>query len=1149
MIKQISNTSTTHRLALAVIAILICSLSASARDIAHPSYQSLVTKDKPVAYWTFDNPQPKSPQPVRDLVGQHHGTIVGNVKLNTPGPRILELPNEISEFGYLSFPQNNNAAQFSNGSHIVIKDTGENSPLDFKLGQTITLEAWVNFNGALNNNQQVYVVGKGRTQNPSFSASNQNWALRMRYDKGAARISFLFRNADNKTWHRWNSNDGFPVGSGWHYLVVSYTFGKPDSIRGYIDSKPTKGKWDYAGPTTAGPIVDNDDVWIGSAMAGNPSSSFTGLIDEVAIYRKALSPQTIKSRYQFVPPPFKLNLQGLPENDVRVEIIEGIPERKWPDFHQLAPPVEQFTQKHFAFAHLPRKYNNAGIIIDRSQSYMLRAAARIKLAKGKHRLLLRSLNGARLWIDGQLIATNRFTLPQGDAHQNVDEEPLMHHPSIRILPVGHTEKLITFESTGKQHTVMVELVVGGRARQEIGEFSLSIDQGDKGFKILSPDSKYNIPFTHTGWAKFSDLHHQQIATYNRSKRALATQNIQPYWAKRRAIARKQTIESSTVKIPPVTFQSSSFNTVDQFINQRLTREGVTPAGLTQDLAFLRRITLDTTGTVPTIDEIKQFLSHPHEKRRSHTINRLLQDNRFADHWVSYFQDILAENPGILKPMLNNTGPFRWWIYESLLDNKPLDQFVTELVMMEGSKYYGGPAGFAMASQNDVPMAAKAHVLSQAFLGIEMKCARCHDAPFHDVKQKDLFNLAAMLTRKPIKIPESSSVPGGLQTTRKMLIELSIFPGDLISPAFPFTNLIVDKNATLPTQWLNNPKDTREQFALYLTWHKNKRFARVMANRIWRRYLGFGLVEPVDDWQDAQISHPQLLDYLAEELITSGYDMRHLSILILSSHTYQRRFDTRKSQPFNHHEHLFAAPPRRRMQAEQVVDSLFTTAGKQLNSEPLTMDLDGRSSVTAFLNLGNRPSRAWHFTSLSNERDRPSLAKPRAQSIVDVLKTFGWRETRQNPLTVRDNTPTLQQPAMLANSVLTKRIATLSDDSAFKQLALNAPTPEHWLDTVFLRILTRKPTPTEKQTYLEILNVDFNDRINKNYDPDKVQKHTRKSVSWSNHLSVEANEILLEEERRVRAGDPPSKQLNSNWRQRAEDVLWVLINSPEFIWLP
>jgi hypothetical protein len=120
------------------------------------------------------------------------------------------------------------------------------------------------------------------------------------------------------------------------------------------------------------------------------------------------------------------------------------------------------------------------------------------------------------------------------------------------------------------------------------------------------------------------------------------------------------------------------------------------------------------------------------------------------------------------------------IHESLLDNKPVDRFATELVMMEGSTYYGGPAGFAMATENDAPLAEKANILAKAFLGQEMKCARCHDAPQHPFAQKDLFGLAAMLYRQPMLLPKTSTVPPRADG-RMSRVHSALKPGEKINP--------------------------------------------------------------------------------------------------------------------------------------------------------------------------------------------------------------------------------------------------------------------------------------------------------------------------------------------------------------------------------
>ena len=247
---------------------------------------------------------------------------------------------------------------------------------------------------------------------------------------------------------------------------------------------------------------------------------------------------------------------------------------------------------------------------------------------------------------------------------------------------------------------------------------------------------------------------------NAERRQVAGQEETRYWDRRHQIARSILQQRPAIALPAVKDPKSVNHPIDQFINHRLEAAKKSPAKLADDWSFLRRAALDVLGTVPTPEQTKAFFADHSEGRRERSIDRLLEDDGWADHWVGYWQDVLAENPNIVNPTLNNTGPFRWWIHESFLDNKPFDRFATELIRMEGSAYYGGPGGFAMATQNDVPMAAKAHIIGQAFLGLEMKCARCHDAPFHHFQQSDLFQVAAMLNRGPQAVPPSSLIPGG-----------------------------------------------------------------------------------------------------------------------------------------------------------------------------------------------------------------------------------------------------------------------------------------------------------------------------------------------------------------------------------------------------
>jgi hypothetical protein len=221
----------------------------------------------------------------------------------------------------------------------------------------------------------------------------------------------------------------------------------------------------------------------------------------------------------------------------------------------------------------------------------------------------------------------------------------------------------------------------------------------------------------------------------------------------------------------------------------------------------------------------------------------------------------------------------------------------------------------------------------------------------------------------------------------------------------------------------------------------------------------------------------------------------------------------------------------------------------MNSEMLTMDPEIRREVKAFLNLG-APTRAWQFTSLSNERDRPALALPVAQGFVDVLTTFGWRDSRPSPLSTRDQEPNVLQPLTLGNGVLGNRIAGLSDDHSVTELALLDQSPVHLVEQIFLQFLSRPPSSDEAQPLVELLRPGFEQRCPAGA---KAAAHRtrvgRSTVSWSNHLNPEATRIKIEMERAARAGDPPTERLEPDWRERLEDVIWAVVNSPEFVFVP
>jgi hypothetical protein len=825
---------------------------------------------------------------------------------------------------------------------------------------------------------------------------------------------------------------------------------------------------------------------------------------------------------------------------VRVELLEGpIKDLAW-DLSN-AHVTESYAEPAFGFVAVPPKYSDRGMLIDRSSPFVVRATRSLALPAGEYQLLLRSRNAARLYLDDKLLLDNPFPKAPVDGHNPVPEVPDLG-PDLRPIQPGQQEKRAAVQLDGGRHSVRLEFVVGGRKlRPELGEPAVAIAAAGQPFRLLADPP--TVPFSDAGWEAYRGerLAHYRAASAAARKAASAAEDH--YWRRRHDLAR-QTWAGRAVPVPPLPAGLPGHNAIDHFLGQRLAAEGVAPAPLADDDTFLRRVTLDTVGVIPSPEEIAAFRADPSPDRRARVIDRLLGDDRWADHWTSYWQDVLAENPGLVKPTLNNTGPFRFWIHRALADNLAADRFATELIRMEGSFLAGEPAGFALATENDVPTAAKGQVIAKAFLAADLTCARCHDAPSRiPYKQEQLFSLAAMLERNPIKLPATSTVPK-VDGTRQPAVRTSLKPGTAVAPAWHLDDLA---SGDVPAELLLDPADPRERVAAILTAPADERFAQVLANRVWKRYFGVGLVEPVDNWLGAKPSHPELLTWLGRELLTRAYDLKHVARLILSSHAYQRTVaPPARTRGGQEEPQLFAGPARRRLTAEQLVDSLFAAAGKAIDCEALTLDPDGRQEGKKFLNLGV-PRRAWEFADVASERDRPALALPLAQAVVDLMVAYGWRDARPASLTERDHTPTpLQSPGLL-NGLVHRRAARLSDDSAFTALCLeDRPLPD-LIDRVFERVLTRRPTAEERVLFEDLLFEGYSNRRTGGPPAAKPKRVT--PVSWSNHLHPDATRLKLALEELARAGDPPAPRLRADWRQRMEDALWALFGTPEFVFVP
>jgi len=1236
--------------------------------LASPAYAQTVADAGVVTRWDFSSEEttPLTPH--------------GNVGRDQAGPRPPEFPKMAAD---------NTAVKLDAGAYLSVFDLGPESEFDFTNGDEITLEAWVN-PSSIRDGQPAYIIGKGRTNSPKFARDNQNWALRIVGKDGEARVNFLFASklsSSDAHWHRWTSKLGFPAATGWHHVAITYRFGDPESIRGWLNGKPTDGTWDMGGPTKEPPVVDDDEIRIGNG--------FAGMLDAVAIHRTVLDDKTLASRFNRVgedrvvklTPEVMPELGDIPTGRVLFQLSENMPAGDRWLYESESWPVEstRWLGDSFLLPRIPVRYDDWGIRSSWNAPVLLRIAGDIELPAGKHRFLVRARSLSRLWIDCQLVTRTKTVRSRGGNLEAIVPIPEPLVPGARLLPFPQQEAFTEFALTRngnpkrergnevddsladasgyeidldspRRLRVVLEVMVGGNGdRTESGEVCVAVQPlSDGSLFVLKADSSSPLELTDAAIEPELNKFETAMISFEDATRREAAKSQDAFWQQRHKMAKEAVKETSAQTA------SSDGHPIDQFIaakiahaldqaaqtdeettehfhknvlpilqeqcfrchgekeqgglrlnsrasaiamgdselaavvpgdpdasemmvriragdmpptekslsveqiatlenwikdgavwpNAPIAPEAVAQAPVINDAAFLRRVYLDTVGTGPTEVEAREFLDSDDPAKRTALIKQLLHDEHYADNWVSLWLDLLAENPTLLNQSLNSTGPFRWFLYESLRDGKPLDQMVTELILMRGSASEGGSAGFGMAGENDSPMAAKGHIVASAFLGIELQCARCHDSPYHSTLQADLYSVAAMLNRKQLTPPKTSRVPDAFFAGigRESLIHVTLKPDEQVQPKWPFASFTGVEDGPHLDALVSNSKDSRERLAALVTSPQNHRFPQVVVNHLWNRLMGAGIVQPVNDWEGKTASHPELLQWLANELVTNDYDLRHVLQLMMTSETYQRE-TIGQNQQASAEQRFFNAPDPRRLTAEQVVDSLFTATGNEMDTGELTFTHDGAEPMTTRLTLGS-PRRAWMFAGLNNERDRPSLSLPKAQPIADVLEAFGWTGTRQQPIAGRETDPNLLQPGILANGTLSMSLTRAADQSTLAQLAIDAETPEALLDSLFLRFFARYPNTQEKSDFIPALADRFDER---QLPADQVQRPPIQNLlpvaTWTNHLVPEANDIQNEWQSRVIRGPAPDPRLRPEWREVYEDIVWSLVNDRQFVWIP
>lgn len=326
----------------------------------------------------------------------------------------------------------------------------------------------------------------------------------------------------------------------------------------------------------------------------------------------------------------------------------------------------------------------------------------------------------------------------------------------------------------------------------------------------------------------------------------------------------------TLPRPEVEFQRPpETNFIDRLVWDKLQRLGIEPSELADDATFLRRVYLDTIGTLPTPVEVREFLADNSRDKRTLVIDRLLDRDEYVDYWTMRWLDVLRADQLQISPQ--GTVAMQRWLRRQFRENQPFDEFARELLTVQGSTTAEGPASFYKVL--DKPDEAS-RAISQLLLGVRIECAQCHHHPSERWSQADYVGLAGFFTGIKLK-----KLPNGNEAV------ISLGGSDLPHPRTGET-VAARPLGDSPAEF-SGTGDRRIALADWMTASANPFFAKAIANRIWAHYFGRGLVEPIDDMRDTNpASNEPLMAALAQHMRSVDFDLKAFTRTLLQSRVYQ-----------------------------------------------------------------------------------------------------------------------------------------------------------------------------------------------------------------------------------------------------------------------
>ncbi len=393
--------------------------------------------------------------------------------------------------------------------------------------------------------------------------------------------------------------------------------------------------------------------------------------------------------------------------------------------------------------------------------------------------------------------------------------------------------------------------------------------------------------------------------------------------------------------------------IDRIVDHYLAEHKQSSPEPIDDATFARRSSLDLVGLLPDRQQLEAFLKDKAADKRARWVDQLLADDMaYAEHWLTFWNDLLRNDYDGTGFITGGRKQISGWLYESLINNKPYNQFVRELIapptdasrgFIEGIKWRGEvSAGQTVEIQF-------AQSVSQSLLGINMKCASCHDSFIDRWKLEEAYGLAAIYADKPLEIHRCDKPIGKTAKPTWLFAEL----GQVDAAAKPAERL--------------------KQLAELLVHPENGRLTRTITNRLWHRMMGHGIVHPTDSMQ-TEPWNSDLLDFLGSDFAEHGYDLKHTLKLIATSQAYQSRCELLSGE--ENGKYHFAGPRAKRMTAEQFIDTLWQLTG----AAPTKMDAKFlRGKIDSAAAKDQQLTAKWIWSSAGNPPAAAGENVPSARS--------------------------------------------------------------------------------------------------------------------------------------------------------------------------